>query len=84
MRSASERRAAELEARLAALEAEVRAVQEASPAINAGTLRCRAGDQRACQQVEPCYGDFRSDEADDCLAPAEERAWSSPIFIDHG
>ena len=62
----------------------VRAVQEASLAINAGTLRCRAGDQRACQEVAPCYGDFRSDEADDCLAPAEERAWSSPIFVDYG
>ena len=53
----------------------VRAIQEPTRAVNGGGLRC---DGDAC---EPCYGDYRVDFEDDCLAPTEERAWSSPIYL---
>lgn len=59
----------------------VRAIQEPTPAVNGGGLRCeREGDQ-ACARLTPCYGDFRTPYADDCTAPIEERAWSSPIWV---
>ena len=60
----------------------VRAIQEASPVVNGASLRCERGEDGECARVDPCYGDFRTPFDEDCLAPAEERAWSSPIFVD--
>lgn len=59
----------------------VRAIEAPSPAINAAGLRCDRDAQGNCVKVHPCYGDYRTDFKDDCLAPNEERAWSSPIFV---
>lgn len=59
----------------------VRAIQRASPTINAAGLRCEFDEQGRCIAVRPCYGDRRTKWNDECLAPAEHRAWSSPIFI---
>ena len=60
----------------------VRAIEEPSPTVNAGNLRCTRDAEGSCIEVNPCYGDYRTDYQDDCLADSEERAWSSPIFVD--
>ena len=60
----------------------VRAIEEPSQAVNAANLRCEYDSEGNCIRVNPCYGDYRTDYDDDCLALTEERAWSSPIFLD--
>jgi hypothetical protein len=60
----------------------VRAVEEPSPVINAGNLRCRIDESGECVEVDPCYGDYRTPVTESCAEPSEERAWSSPIFVD--
>src|SRR4029077_10487626 len=52
-----------------------RAIQQPTPAVNAGGLRCRFDANGNCVEVHPCWGDYRTPYADDCLAPNEERAW---------
>ena len=58
-----------------------RAIQQNSLAVNAGGLRCERDSNGQCVDINPCYGDFRTDPSDDCLAENQERAWSSPIFV---
>ena len=62
----------------------VRAIQEASPVVNAGNLRCTYNEKGECIKVNICYGDSRTDKDDDCLSLSEERAWSSPIYVNFG
>jgi hypothetical protein len=59
----------------------VRAIQEPTPAVNAGGLRCEYDASGACVKVHPCFGDYRTPYEDDCLSENEERAWSSPIYL---
>jgi hypothetical protein len=60
----------------------VRALQAETPAINGANLRTRFAENGSAVAVDPCFGSLRTPEAEDCLAPVQERAWSSPIFID--
>jgi hypothetical protein len=57
----------------------VRAVEEASPTIAANPLNCTRDASGSCVSIDPCFG--RPDD-DECLSESEQRAWSSPIFID--
>jgi hypothetical protein len=61
----------------------VRAIQEASPAVNGGNFRCEYDAQGNCISIDPCRGGGdETDLQDDCLSDIEERAWSSPIWVD--
>ena len=61
----------------------VRAIQESSPTINSENIRCEYNNDGQCIKVNACYGDYRTSKNDDCLSMSEERAWSSPIFVDY-
>jgi hypothetical protein len=53
----------------------VRAVQEASPVVNADPLRCERDAAGTCVRANACGKD------EPCLSDAQERAWSSPIWL---
>ena len=52
----------------------VRAIQEPTLAINGSILKDRI-------EFNLCKGSFRTDLKDDCLSMTNERAWSSPIYV---
>jgi hypothetical protein len=53
----------------------VRAIQELTPAING------ANSSAGSQEFKLCKGSFRTDLDDNCLSEVNERAWSSPIYL---
>jgi hypothetical protein len=57
----------------------VRAIEAPSPAVGADPLGCQRDEAGRCVAIDPC---FAKPGDDDCLAETEERAWSSPIFVD--
>ena len=56
----------------------VRAIEEPSDAVNGALLDCEYDGAGNCVRINPTP----RDRDDDRLAPIEERAWSSPIFVD--
>ena len=61
----------------------VRALQEPTPQINGDPLRCARDADGRCSELDRCRaGSADGPEDDDCLSPANARAWSSPIYVD--
>ena len=57
----------------------VRAIESSSPAIGADPLGCTESGSNDCAEINPCFG---RPADDNCLSETEQRAWSSPIFVD--
>lgn len=61
----------------------VRAIQEPTPQINAAGLRCTLNREGECMSIKPCFAGYRG-KGDSCADSGEERAWSSPIYVEWG
>ena len=59
----------------------VRAIEEETPTVNGGNLRPTFDEKGKMIDVMPCYGDYRTEERDECLSMVGHRAWSSPIYV---
>lgn len=57
----------------------VRAIEAPSEKVNGDPLRCSRDEFGKCIEVDLCT---TLDPEDNCLSKVEERAWSSPIFVD--
>jgi len=63
----------------------VRAIQESSLAVNGDPLACERNENGVCVRGNICQGGGEhGPPVADCLGLVEERAWSSPIFLDIG
>ncbi len=60
----------------------VRALEEPSLAVNGAMQRAVRDAAGEVVRTDPCHGGYRTPADDDCLAPVQERAWSSPIYLD--
>jgi len=60
----------------------VRALQVPTDAVNGDPMRCTRDASGRCLEARGCPASGRDfSPRDDCLAPVQERAWSSPIFV---
>jgi len=55
-----------------------RVIQEATPTIQGDPLGCEYNEAGVCVKTNICMG---GGVEEDCLSPAEHRAWSSPIYV---
>ena len=60
----------------------VRAIEEPSPKLSADPLGCEFDENGKCIKTEICRVGVHENRGD-CLAPAENRAWSSPIYVNY-
>jgi hypothetical protein len=60
----------------------VRALEEPREHVNGDPLRCVRDADGVCLATRPCRPGGTGSDADECLAPSQARAWSSPIFLD--
>ncbi|MBD3647770.1 MAG: hypothetical protein HUJ31_10035, partial [Pseudomonadales bacterium] len=60
----------------------VRAIESPSLAIGAQPITCKRDDAGNCLELTDSCASRPAD--DDCLSMTEERAWSSPIFVNYG
>lgn len=61
-----------------------RVMEAASDMVNGDMLRTQFNEKGQAVEVDPCYGSgFKTPYEENCLASKEERAWSSPIFVDY-
>ncbi len=54
-----------------------RVFEHPKPTVNGAMLACRSEGDDACVETDPCQ------RGEECLAPDEPRAWSSPIYVDY-
>jgi Protein of unknown function (DUF3604) len=59
-----------------------RVIQEAEPLIAGDPFGCEYNKDGECVERNYCVGE-RATRDNDCLAPAEPRAWTSPIFVEY-
>ncbi len=57
----------------------VRAIQEPTLAINGKQIEIFSDRNKNIARI--CKGSYKTELEDDCLFPSQERAWSSPIFV---
>ena len=56
----------------------IRVIQEKSQIINGNGIECK---DNKCSEISLCTGGFETDDNNDCLGHANQRAWSSPIYL---
>ncbi|MFK7977447.1 MAG: DUF3604 domain-containing protein [Halioglobus sp.] len=57
-----------------------RVIQTATPTIQGDPLQCELDEEGRCTKTQLCLNEGQDN---DCLSMAEQRAWSSPIYVEY-